>query len=81
MRCAIRNSLLRKLIQNYHNLIEEKYTDIAPRLAIALEQNKKQSIKLEIQENTIEWISMLHEDLNARVIRDTEQLQSEVQDL
>ena len=40
MRLAIRSSLLRNLIQNYHTLVVGKYTDIAPRLEVALEQNK-----------------------------------------
>ena len=64
MRCAIRNFVLRNLFEKYHTLIEEKYTDIAPRYENAL-------IKLESSERMIEWISMLNEDLNARIIRDT----------
>ena len=64
MRCAIRNFVLRNLFEKYHTLIEEKYTDIAPRYENAL-------IMLESSERMIEWISMLNEDLNARIIRDT----------
>ena len=81
MRCAIRNTLLRNLLQNYHALVEEKYIGIAPILEKALEENQQQKIQLTEKDQIIEWISLEAEDLRAQSIEIKTQLQEQMTDL